>query len=262
MIVAKGVRLLAIQYPKSCILNSVSGVIKAFGNAFRSILHPQMLALAIWPMLVALALWIGLAWWYWDSWVQWFSSILTGSYVTNWLSQRTLDALVHYSALLLLIALLVPMTLITAVSIAALVEMPLIVRFVATHDYPALEKRHGGSVVGGVANALSAVLIFAGLWIATLPLWLTGVLAPVLVILLSAYLNQRLFRYDALSEHASAEEYRVISELSWGRMFMLGMLTGVLYFVPLLNLLAPVLSGLAFTHFGLAELARLRQMKV
>ena len=39
----------------------------------------------------------------------------------------------------------------------------------------------------------------------------------------------------------------------------LGLLLALLYYVPLLNLLVPVLSGLAFAHFGLAELARLRQ---
>jgi CysZ protein len=105
------------------------------------------------------------------------------------------------------------------------------------------------------------VLVFAGLWIITLPLWLTGILAPVLPVVLSAYLNQRLFRYDALSDHASAGEYRAILEASRGRMYVLGALLALLYYVPLLNLLAPIVSGLAFTHFGLAELARLRQVK-
>ena len=237
----------------------MSDVIKAFVNAFRSVLHPRMLALTIWPMLFALVLWIGLAWWYWDSWGQWLNSLVAGSYVGQWLSQGTLDMLMHYSAPLLLFALLVPLTLITTLMIAAVMQMPLIVNFVAAREYPGLEKRHGGTVLGSFANALIAVLVFAGLWLVTLPLWLTGVLAPVLAVLLSAYLNQRLFRYDALSDHASAEEYRAILESNWGRMYVLGILTGVLYFVPLLNLLVPVLSGLAFTHFGLARLAALRR---
>jgi uncharacterized protein involved in cysteine biosynthesis len=76
---------------------------------------------------------------------------------------------------------------------------------------------------------------------------------------LAAYLNQRLFRYDALSEHASAEEYRAILVASWGRMYLLGIMLALLYYVPLLNLLVPVLSGLAFTHFGLAQLQDLRR---
>ena len=164
----------------------------------------------------------------------------------------------HYSAWLLLSLALAPMILLTAVLVAAVLEMPLIVSFVATRHYPALEKKHGGTVLGSSLNALAAVLVFTGLWIVTLPLWLTGVLIPVLPLVLGAYLNQRLFRYDALSDHASAEEYAALLEAGWSRMYVLGLLLALLYFVPLLNLLVPVLSGLAFTHFGLAALARLR----
>ena len=237
----------------------MSDVIEAFGNALRSVLHPRMLALIIWPMLVAIVLWLGLAWLYWDQWAQWMTSLITGAHAMQWLSQHSLEILAHYSALLLLFLLLAPMALITALLVAAVIEMPLIVSFVAARDYPELEKKHGGTMLGSIANASAAVLAFGVLWIVTLPLWLTGVLAPVLAVALSAYLNQRLFRYDALSEHASAEEYRAILESSWGRMYVLGALLGVIYFVPLLNLLGPVLSGLAFTHFGLARLSELRR---
>ncbi|HEV2007810.1 MAG TPA: EI24 domain-containing protein [Burkholderiales bacterium] len=97
--------------------------------------------------------------------------------------------------------------------------------------------------------------------IVTLPPWLTGVLAPVAPDVLFAYLNQRLFRYDAFSDHASAEKYRAILEASRGQMYVLGALLALLYYVPLLNLLVPVLSGVAFTHFGLARLSELRTGK-
>lgn len=233
-------------------------ILRALGGAFRSLLHPKMFALTIWPMLVALALWLGLAWLYWDVWSQGLSAWVAGSVVGDWLPQRGFIDVVHYSSLVLLFALLAPLILLTAVLIAALIEMPLIVNFVATRYYPLLEKRRGGTAIGSAANALVTVLVFAVLWVVTLPLWLTGVLAPVLPVVLSAYLNQRLFRYDALSDHASAEEYAAILAACWGRMYALGLLLALLYFVPLLNLLVPVLSGLAFTHFGLAELARLR----
>jgi amino acid transporter len=111
------------------------------------------------------------------------------------------------SSLLLLIVAVAPMILITALLISAILAMPLIVSFVAARDYPDLEKRRGGTIAGSILNALVAVLVFAALWIATLPLWLTGFLAPVIPLLLSAYLNQRLFRYDALSDHASDESF-------------------------------------------------------
>ena len=96
------------------------------------------------------------------------------------------------------------------------------------------------------------------LWIVTLPLWFTGVGAVVLPALNAAYLNQRLFRYDALSEHASPEELREIVGGTKGRLYGLGFALALLYYVPFVNLTAPVISGLAFTHFELSELARLR----
>jgi uncharacterized protein involved in cysteine biosynthesis len=236
----------------------MNDVLRALGSAFASVLHPKMLTLTIWPMLVALLMWLGLAWLHWETWSHWLGELFAGSFVRDWLPQRGVADLLRYASLLLLFALIAPLVLITAVLIAAVIAMPLIVNFVATRDFPALERRHGGTLTGSVANALISVLVFAGLWVVTLPLWLTGVLAPVLPVVLSAYLNQRLFRFDALSDHASADEYRAILDASWGRMYVLGLLLALLYAVPVLNLLVPVLSGLAFTHFGLAELAKLR----
>src|SRR3990170_7745317 len=124
----------------------MNDVLQAFGRAFRSMLHPRMLALTIWPMLVALAVWLGLAWVYWDIWSQWLSAMLSASDIVGWLQQHGFAGVVRYSVWLLLWLLLAPTILITALLIAALVEMPLIVSFIASHDYPALEKRCGGTV--------------------------------------------------------------------------------------------------------------------
>jgi uncharacterized protein involved in cysteine biosynthesis len=93
----------------------------------------------------------------------------------------------------------------------------------------------------------------------TLPLWLfLGPLAVFVPLALSAYLNQRLFRYDALSEHASQEEMQRVFSERFSDLFILGLATGPLYFVPIVNLVAPVFSALAFTCLCLDELARIR----
>ena len=81
---------------------------------------------------------------------------------------------------------------------------------------------------------------------------------PVIAALISALFNLRVFRYDALAAHASAGEYRKIVQEAGGRLYALGLALAALYYVPIVNLLVPVLSGLAFTHLCLAELARLR----
>jgi CysZ protein len=80
-----------------------------------------------------------------------------------------------------------------------------------------------------------------------------------LPLVLSAYFNQRMFRYDALAEHASAAEYDAVVRGARARLFLLGLALAFLYAVPVFNLVVPILSALAFTHFCLGELARLRQ---
>jgi uncharacterized protein involved in cysteine biosynthesis len=112
-----------------------------------------------------------------------------------------------------------------------------------------------------VVNAVVAVTLFAVLWIVTLPLWFTGIGALVLPPLISAGFNQRMFRYDALAEHASPEEYAAVVRAGGGRLFLLGLALALMYAIPFVNLAVPVLSGLAFTHLCLAELARLRQLR-
>ena len=41
-------------------------------------------------------------------------------------------------------------------------------------------------------------------------------------------------------------------------LFLLGLVTGAIYFIPPFNLVAPIFAALAFIHLCLAELERLR----
>jgi signal transduction histidine kinase len=152
-----------------------------------------------------------------------------------------------------------PLLMITTVLFTEIFAMPALIRYVGERHYTHLEQRRGGTVLGSTLNALASITIFLVLWIVTLPLWLTGIAGAVLPPLLSAFLAQRVFRYDALSDHAGAEEYRAIVRGARGRLLMLGLLLAPLIYVPVLNLFAPALSALAFTHFCLCELAVLRE---
>ena len=118
----------------------------------------------------------------------------------------------------------------------------------------------GGSSIGGsFKNSLIAIGVFIGIWLVTSPLWLIG--AGVLVPFIAAtYLNQRLFRYDALSEHANPEEMKALIKAHRSSWWALGFLTGLIQFVPILNLFAPALTGLTYIHFGLARLSELRHL--
>ena len=232
---------------------------KAFSGAARSLVHPIILAILLVPTVVALAIWIGVGWAYWDTWTSGIRSAVVDHASFSWTANWDVSRVATWLAAAVVLAMLAPFVILTALLIATVFAMPMLVRHVAKSSYPNLARRHGGTVIGSIWNATAAIFLFTLLWIVTLPLWLLGPLAVCLPLLLSAYLNQRLFRYDALSDHADAAEMARIFEVARGRLFLLGLVTGVIYFIPPFNLIAPVFAALAFIHLCMDELQRLRE---
>lgn len=135
--------------------------------------------------------------------------------------------------------------------------MPALIKLVADRNYPELMRENGGGVTGSVVNALLASGVFIVIWIVTLPLWAIGI-GFVVPFVAAAFMNQQLFRYDALSEHANKQEIKTVVALNKYALWILGLLTGLMQFVPVLNFFAPIFTALAFIHFGLHQLKFLR----
>lgn len=233
-------------------------VLSSIARALGDLRDRRIVAILVLPMSAALAIWAVLAWWLWPDLAAWLGRAASGTVAGKWIEGVGAGWAIRSAATLALVVIWVPALLITAIIFTELFAMPVIVRRVGDLHYPRLAMKAGGTAAGSVLNAMVGIALFCVLWIVTLPLWLTGIAALVLPPLLSAYLNQRLFRYDALGDHASREEYRVLIRTARGRLFLLGLLLAGVYYVPLLNLLAPTVTGLAFTHFCLGELERLR----
>ncbi len=233
-------------------------VVSALALALGSFFHPRMLMLVIWPLLVATVLWLGVAIFFWGSWINELTGMLQSTSMQQWLAQGFLAVAAHYLIGIVLALLIFPAIYVTALLITATFGMPAMVDHVARRHYPDLESKKGGSFTGSLWNALIAILVYCAGWVITLPLWLISPFALVLPIALMAYLNQRLFRYDALSEHASPEEYDRLIRQSSGRLYLLGAVSGLLQLLPLAGFFLPVYAGLAFTHLCLSELKALR----
>ena len=233
-------------------------VITALTRATRNLFEPRIIAIMFVPMLGSLVAWTLLAWLFWDAWTGGIAGAMGSTTVAGWLQGWSATWVIDYTAMLVVVIAILPAMFVTALVITEIIAMPVIVRFVAERHQPDLARAAGGTIIGGVFNAATGIGIFVLLWIFTLPLWLTGVGAVLAPVLTSAWLNQRLFRYDALAEHASREEFARLVRAARGDLFLLGILLSLLLYVPLVNLLVPVLGGLAFTHFCLARLAALR----
>ncbi len=211
-------------------------------------------------MFAALLLWSALAWWYWDAWHAAIEGLIVATGTDLWrFAHWDASRFAGAAATFLLLLLIAPAIIATALLISALLATPALVAGVARRGFPRLERRCGGTIAGSVLNACVAIAGFFVLWLISLPAWwIAGPFAAVLPWLLSAYLNQRLFRYDAVAEHASKEEMRCLFVERAGGLYAIGLATATLYFVPMLNLIAPVYAALAFIHFGLSELQRMR----
>ncbi|HSM97519.1 MAG TPA: EI24 domain-containing protein [Gallionella sp.] len=233
-------------------------VLDALSRAFRDLFQLRVLWIAVWPMLAAMLLWLVLGVTFWGTFSGWIASGLDAIGIRTWLEgvePRWVANGLLAAAHLLLFA---PLVFVTALLVTAVFAMPALVGLVAERDYPQLKRENGGNMIGSLVNTAVATGIFIAIWVLILPLWLIGVGVAVPFIA-AMYLNQRVFRYDALAEHASREEMQAMIPLYRSSWWWLGLLTGMLQFVPVLNLFAPVLTALAFIHFALARLAGLRQ---
>lgn len=233
-------------------------MLEALSNATRDFFTARMLGLVLWPLLGSLLLWAFLGVFFWHDLVGGLQHLAAVPLLQKLLGEAVLHWFSEFSVLITLLLVIPPLVQATALLITATVAIPVMVEFVAQRSYLQLQRRKGGSVAGSVWNALFATVVYLVLWLLTLPLWFFALPALVLPVLLNGWLNDRVFRYDALAEHASRDEYAVLSRRLGGNFFLLGCAGALLQLVPLLNLAAPVYIGLAFLHYGCAELQKLR----
>ncbi len=237
----------------------MTAILDSLARALRDLFSLRVLWVVIWPMLVALLLWLALGITFWSTFSGWIEYGLDKIGIQVWLTELEPVWIANGIQALLHLMLFVPLVMLTALVLTALFGMPALIRVVAERDYPQLKRENGGGLIGSVWNAVIAIIVFIALWVVSLPLWLIGV-GILIPFVAAAYLNQRLFRYDAIAEHATANEMTALFKSERRGWWGLGLLTGLIQFVPVLNLFGPVLAALAFIHYGLARLNQQRRL--
>jgi len=231
-------------------------VIAAFTKALRDLTRADVLWQALWPPLVALALWTVVAVAVWAHGVALMARMVN---VVPQLPWSGWEWVAQWAAVFLLLAMFASLIYFTAIVLVAVFALPHLVNLVAARDYPDLG-RHGENVFrGSLANTLAAGAIFIVGCLATLPLLLIPGALLVLPLLWGGWFNQRTFRFDALAEHANSIEMRRLLAENRSRFYVAGAGSAAVAHVPLVNLLAPAFTALVFVHLGLAALRRQRQ---
>jgi hypothetical protein len=260
----------------------------AYGRALRSQFSSRMLLLSVVPLLLSLALWGSLLYAGMQPLLDWLNGVFldNGLYGSSGsiLAGLGLGFLKTVAVPLVAMLVLLPLMIVTSLLFIGVGAMPAIARHVSRVQFPQLERREGGSFMGSLGVNLSGILVFAVLWIVTLPLYALAPLALVVQAAIWGWLTARVMSYDALSIHASLEERQAIVKSRRRQLLAIGTISGLLGALPgivwiggalLSVVLFPVLAvlsiwlylvififtGLWFQYFCLQALADLRAEK-
>jgi CysZ protein len=206
------------------------------------------------PAVVALAVWLALAFLALDWLVGELLQLPPLTWLTGWGVLWLAKLLAWLGGWLAVFAL----AYLTAMLLAALFIVPLLVNEIGAREYPDVVRRGQDSFVAAAGNSLFAALGFVAGWIGTLPLWLIPGMGLVLPIYWLAWLNRRTFAYDVLAAHATREEWKALFAKHRGPLLLLGVILGIVGHVPFVGLLAPAFGALAYVHYGLEALRRER----
>lgn len=262
----------------------MSRLIDSFWRAAVYCLHPRVIALSFLPLIIMTVASLGLGYLYWNDAVDMLRTQLDSyqlvSSMSQWLEGLGLGNLRLVLAPALLLFLAIPVIVITSLLFVAVLMTPAMVSLVGQRRFATLERRQGGSLAASVVWSLASTLLACIALVLSFPLWLVPPLVLVLPPLIWGWLTYRVMAYDALAEHASADERRqIFKEHRWS-LLSIGVLSGYLGAVPsviwasgaMFVAMAPILvpvalwiytlvfafSSLWFAHFALSALQQLR----
>lgn len=225
-------------------------VLVAFGRAIVSQLHFRMLMLTVLPFVLSLAIWGVLLWLGLQPMIDWLHAYFSegGWFATagNILGWFGLESITTVLVPLLAMWVLLPLMILTALVFVGTMAMPIIVRHVSGRHYPDLEMRKGGSILGSLWIATYSFIVFIFLWLVTLPLSLFPPLTFIVQPALWGWLTYRVMAYDALAEHASAQEIKDIMRVHRWPLLAIGATAGAMGAAPTMLWLGGALSVIFF----------------
>lgn len=259
-------------------------VLDAFWRAFAYCLHPRVMLASLAPLfLMATALGL-LGYFFWEPAIdqvhRWLESFELLHSAWSLLERFGMGSLKAVLAPMLIILVVTPIVVIGSLLLVALVMTPALVRMVVARRFAHLVPLQGASFWRSALWSLAVSVAALLACLLTLPLWLLPPVALVLPALIWGWLTAKVMAFDALAEHASAQERRTILRQHAVPLLVMGVLCGYLGAAPsliwslgmMVIVWAPILlplsvwlytlvfafASLWFVHYCLAALESLR----
>lgn len=244
----------------------LSTVAQAFKRAVISQFQPKMLGALLLPFLVALLGAVVLLWAFWTPLTNWLNMQAADWSIVNnidqWMLAIGLFSIKLYLIPLLAVGILLPLSGILGLVVAAVFVMPIVLRHLEKHDYPGLKRQGQYSTFVSGWNAIWVGILFVVGWLITMPLWLIPPLPVLLPIFWWAFAFTRMLSVDAIVEHASSQERRIVLRQNRRQLWMIGGILALINLFPPAWLVLPVFSALVYGHFGLEAIRRLRAQDI
>jgi hypothetical protein len=231
----------------------MQGLPDAFWRAVAYCLHPRVIALSLLPLLISGVLVFAFMFFFWEGAIAGVRATLESwlliDSLLRWLDSLGLQSFRSALAAIVVLAGVLPVVILLSLLLVALLMTPAIVRLVAERRFPLLEKKRGGTLLQSAAASLGATLLALVLIVLSMPLWLIPPLVMVLPPLIWGWLTYRVFGFDVLAEHASAEERRALLREHRMPMLLMGILCGYLGAVPSLIWAVSGVTAVIFAPF-------------
>ncbi len=232
-------------------------LLDSFWRAVAYCLRPRVILLSLLPLALMALLAAGLGYFYWASAVAWTREALDAwpllSGVWGWIGGLFSTDPRAFLAPLAVVLAATPVLVVVSLLVVAAFMAPALTRLVATRRFPALEQKQGTSIVGSVVRSIGATLLALVALVVSTPLWLIPPLVLILPPLIWGWLTYRVMSFDALAEHASAEERSALLRAHRLPLLGIGILCGYLGAAPSIVWASGVLFAAAF--FVLVPLA-------
>lgn len=242
--------------------NGLTAVALAFKRALVSQLHPRMLLAVILPFIIMLLGAVVLLWLFWAPLTAWLTTQSADWGVLNtvdgWLLAIGLFSIKLYLIPLLAVGILLPMSGLLGLLIAAVFIMPIVLGHLDKHHYQGLRRNGQNATVLSAWNAAWVGGLFVIGWLLTLPLWLFPPFAVLLPMFWWSFAITRMLRVDAVIEHATPDERRYLWKRHQRQWWLIGICLALVNLLPPAWLIMPVFSSLVFAHFGLEALRQHR----
>ena len=208
----------------------------SFWRAVAYCLHPRVIALSLLPLVIMVALALGLGYFFWepaiDSIRSWLESSKLMTSMFNWLQGAGAGGLKAMVAPLMVIFALTPVIVLFSLLLVATMMGPALSALVAQRRFPDLERKQGGSLMRSIAWSIGSTLLALAALVVSMPLWLVPPLILILPPLIWGWLTYRVMAYDALSEHASRDERREVFKRHRNSLLGIGVVAGFLGAAP------------------------------